>query len=161
MTKKNCIIYILPVITIDNIINMKSDKIINKIINQIDTHAEIMKNLLFELDESLEKEENKLKEDVAKKIASSFNLDIDQVLKKVIKRKKKSVELEDQIEDMENESLNIESDIIPVYKKIMHEDKEYYYHDKQDGIVFEMNEDTLKTVIVGYIDYNTKTIKFM
>jgi len=61
---------------------MKSGTIINKIISQIDSHAEAMKALIGELEESLEKENCKLKEDLAKKIATNFNLDIEQVLKK-------------------------------------------------------------------------------
>ena len=68
---------------------MKSGTIINKIISQIDSHSESMKQLLEELGESLDKENLKLKEDTCKKIAQSFDLDVDQVLKKIIKKKKK------------------------------------------------------------------------
>jgi hypothetical protein len=140
---------------------MKSGTIINKIITQIDAHAEIMKNLLSELDDSLEKENNKLKEDIAKKIATSFDLDFEQVLKKVIKRKKKNSDLFEQIEDINSDSIELENekDYIPVYKKIIFEDKEYYYDDKPNGYVFKTNEGEIN--IVGYIDFETKTINFM
>ena len=52
------------------------------------------------------------------------------------------------------------NDFIPIYKKISHEGKDYYYDDKPDGIVFETNEATSLTKIVGYIDLETKDIKF-
>lgn len=139
---------------------MKSGTIINKIIGQIDSHAEAMKGLLGELEESLNRENLKMKEDLAKKIAQSFNLDVDQVLKKVIKRKKKDLNeatnLLEQIELDEDES----KDFIPIYKKITYEGKDYFYDDKPDGIVFETNTETSETKIVGYIDLETKTIKF-
>ncbi len=143
---------------------MKSGTIINKIIAQIDSHAEAMKGLLGELEESLEKENGKLKEDLAKKIATSFSLDVDQVLKKIIKRKKKGVESSSGVaEDLDLIDIEAEDnkDFIPVYKKITHEDKEYYYDDKPDGVVFTTNQETQETKIVGYFDTNTKSIKFM
>jgi hypothetical protein len=143
---------------------MKSGTIINKIISQIDSHAEAMKALLGELEDSLEKENLKLKEDIAKKIASSFSLDLDQVLKKIIKRKKKGCGANGGItEDLE--MIDIEGDdikdFIPVYKKIMHEDKEYFYDDKPDGVVFLTDQETQEAKIVGYFDTSTKSIKFM
>ncbi len=142
---------------------MKSGTIINKIISQIDSHAEAMKGLLGELEESLEKENCKLKEDLAKKIATSFNLDLEQVLKKIIKRKKKGLGTNSSGEDLETIDIEAEDskDFIPVYKKITHEEKEYYYDDKPDGVVFTTNQETQETKIVGYFDTNTKSIKFM
>ena len=138
---------------------MKSGTIINKIIGQIDSHAEAMKALLGELEESLQRENIKMKEDLAKKIAQSFNLDVEQVLKKVMKKKKK--DMNDSIQpnqiDIEQDDPN---DFIPIYKKITHEGKDYFYDDKPDGIVFETNEETSLTKIVGYINLETKTIKF-
>ena len=139
---------------------MKSETIIKKIITQIDANAEAMKNLLIELEESLEKENLKLKEEVSKKISISFNLDLDQVLKKIIKKKKNVLETEiidnlEEIEDMEDTK-----DFIPIYKKIIYNDKEYFYDDKPNGVVFEANENNLSK-IVGYIDISTKNIKFM
>ena len=141
---------------------MKSGTIINKIISQIDSYGEAMKILLAELEESLDKENLKLKEDLSKKIALSFNLDVDQVLKKIIKKKKKDsnnliqTEVPETIDDLDDEN-----DFIPVYKKIIHEEKEYFYDDKPDGVVFETDQLTSKTKIVGYIDYSSKTINFM
>jgi hypothetical protein len=139
---------------------MKSETIIKKIINQIDANAEIMKSLLEELDDSLDKENFKLKEDIAKKISSTFNLDLNQVLKKIIKKKKNmtNLELTEQIEQIED--LEEKKDFIPIYKKILHNDKEYFYDDKPDGVVLEISENNL-TKIVGYIDIVTKNIKFM
>ena len=139
---------------------MKSETIIKKIITQIDANAEAMKNLLIELEESLEKENLKLKEEVGKKISTSFNLDVDQVLKKIIKKKKNVLETEiidnfEEIEDMEDTK-----DFIPIYKKIIYNDKEYFYDDKPNGVVFEANENN-SSKIVGYIDIGTKNIKFM
>jgi len=98
---------------------MKSGTIINKIIAQIDSHAQTMKELLVELEESLDKENIKLKEDLAKKIASSFNLDLDQVLKKIVKRKKKSAGTNSLAEDLDMIDIDGEDvkDFIPVYKK--------------------------------------------
>jgi hypothetical protein len=111
---------------------MKSGTIINKIIAQIDLHAEAMKGLLGELEESLQKENTKMKEDLAKKIAQSFNLDVDQVLKKVMKKKKKDIGGLTQNDG--NEQIDIDADddkeLIPIYKKINHEGKDYYYDDK-------------------------------
>jgi hypothetical protein len=138
---------------------MKSGTIINKIIGQIDSHAEAMKALLGELEESLQKENIKMKEDLAKKIAQSFNLDLDQVLKKVIKKKKKDMDLTNQLEQINLDEEN-SNDFIPIYKKITHEGKDYFYDDKPDGIVFETDENTSVTKIVGYIDLDTKSIKF-
>jgi len=142
---------------------MKSGTIINKIIAQIDSHAETMKELLVELEESLDKENIKLKEDLAKKIASSFNLDLDQVLKKIVKRKKKSAGTNSLAEDLDMIDIDGEDvkDFIPVYKKITHEEKEYFYDDKPDGVVFSIDQETNETKIVGYFDTNTKSIKFM
>ena len=138
---------------------------INKIISQIDAHAEAMKALLEELDESLDRENLKLKEDVCKKIAQSFDLDVEQVLKKILKKKKKdsttltteALETIDQLLD----DIDDGKDFIPVYKKLVYDDKEYYYDDKPDGVVFETNIDSTETKIVGYIDPSTKIIKFM
>jgi hypothetical protein len=142
---------------------MKSGTIINKIISQIDSHAEAMKALLEELEESLEKENGKLKEDLANKIALSFNLDVDQVLKKIIKRKKKSIEANSVAEDLDMIDIDCDDtkDFIPVYKKIIHEDKEYFYDDKPDGVVFSTEQETQETKIVGYFDTSTKSIKFI
>jgi hypothetical protein len=143
---------------------MKSGTIINKIITQIDSHAEAMKVLLGELEDSLEKENLKLKEDLAKKIASSFNLDIEQVLKKIIKRKKKGTGNGDtSVEDLEMIDIECDDpkDFIPVYKKIIHEGKEYFYDDKPEGVVFSTDQETQQAKIVGYFDTSTKTIKFM
>ncbi len=141
---------------------MKSGTIINKIIAQIDSHAEAMKGLLGELEESLDKENLKLKEDIAKKIATSFSLDVDLVLKKIIKRKKKGL-TNTQGDDLEMIDIDAEDnkDFIPVYKKITHEDKEYFYDDKPDGVVFSTDQETQETKIVGYFDTKTKSIKFM
>jgi hypothetical protein len=142
---------------------MKSGTIINKIISQIDSHAEAMKALLEELDESLEKENSKLKEDLAKKIATSFNLDVEQVLKKIIKKKKKGIINGGTGEDLEMIDIDGEDnkDFIPVYKKIIHEDKEYFYDDKPDGVVFSVDQQSQETKIVGYFNTSTKSIKFM
>ena len=141
---------------------MKSETIIKKIITQIDANAEAMKNLLIELEESLDKENLKLKEDIGKKIATAFNLDTSQVLKKIIRKKKNGSDVEtvdnhnlDAIEDMEDTK-----DYIPIYKKIIYEDKEYFYDDKPNGVVFEADEKNVSK-IVGYIDINTKSINFM
>lgn len=141
---------------------MKSGTIINKIISQIDSHAEAMKGLLGELEESLDKENVKLKEDLAKKIAAGFNLDLDQVLKKIIKRKKKGI-VSSSGEELDMIDIDAEDtkDFIPVYKKITHGDKEYYYDDKPDGVVFSTDQETQETKIVGYFDTSTKSIKFM
>jgi hypothetical protein len=139
---------------------MKTSTIINKIITQIETHAEIMKNLLSELDESCEKENIKIKHSVAKKIATSFDLDIEQVLKKVIKRKKKNSDF-DSSDVTTSESIDFDKDFVPIYKKIIYDDEEFYYDDKPDGFVFRTNAETLETKIVGYIEYDTKSIKFM
>ena len=142
---------------------MKSETIIKKIINQIDANAEIMKGLLEELDDSLNKENIKLKEDIAKKISLSFNLDLNQVLKKIIKKKKNNndTELTEQLANLEQiENLEETKDFIPIYKKILYNDKEYFYDDKPDGVVFESNENNLSK-IVGYIDNVTKNINFM
>jgi len=118
-----------------------------------------MKELLGELEESLQKENVKMKEEISKKIALSFNLDLDQVLKKIMKKKKKDLETStttDQIDiDMDDPK-----DFIPIYRKISYEGKEYFYDDKPDGIVFETDNDTSVTKIVGYIDLETKNIKF-
>lgn len=139
---------------------MKSETIIKKIITQIDANADAMKNLLIELEESLDKENIKLKEEVGKKISTSFNLDLAQVLKKIIRKKKNLLDTEitdnlEVIEDMEDTK-----DYIPIYKKIIYNDKEYFYDDKPNGVVFEANEDN-SSKIVGYIDINTKNINFM
>ncbi len=141
---------------------MKSETIIKKIITQIDANAEAMKNLLIELEESLDKENLKLKEDIGKKIATSFNLDTSQVLKKIIRKKKNGSEVEtvdnnnlEAIEDMEDTK-----DYIPIYKKIIFQDKEYFYDDKPNGVVFEADERNVSK-IVGYIDISTKSINFM
>jgi hypothetical protein len=141
---------------------MKSETIIKKIITQIDANAEAMKNLLIELEESLDKENLKLKEDIGKKIATAFNLDTSQVLKKIIRKKKNGSDVEtvdnnnlEAIEDMEDTK-----DFIPIYKKIIYEDKEYFYDDKPNGVVFEADEKNVSK-IVGYIDISTKSINFM
>ena len=139
---------------------MKSETIIKKIITQIDANAEAMKNLLIELEESLDKENLKLKEDIGKKIATSFNLDTSQVLKKIIRKKKNISDVEtlenlEAIEDMEDTK-----DYIPIYKKIIFQDKEYFYDDKPNGVVFEADERNVSK-IVGYIDISTKSINFM
>jgi hypothetical protein len=141
---------------------MKSETIIKKIITQIDANAEAMKNLLIELEESLDKENLKLKEDIGKKIATAFNLDTSQVLKKIIRKKKNGLDVEvvdnnnlDAIEDMEDTK-----DYIPIYKKIIFQDKEYFYDDKPNGVVFEADERNVSK-IVGYIDISTKSINFM
>jgi len=138
---------------------MKSGTIINKIIGQIDSHAEAMKELLGELEESLQKENIKMKEELAKKIAQSFNLDLEQVLKKIMKKKKKDLGGSTQTDQIDMD-MDDNNDFIPIYKKISHEGKQYFYDDKPDGIVFETNEDTSLTKIVGYIDLETKNIKF-
>jgi len=138
---------------------MKSETIIKKIINQIDLHAESMKSLLIELDESLEKEHVKLKEEISKKIATSFNLDSEQVLKKILKKKKNnSLEFNTNIEIIDD--LEDNKDFIPIYKQIIFNNKEYYYDDKPNGVVIENLEDN-SNKIVGYIDNVTKNIKFM
>lgn len=141
---------------------MKSETIIKKIITQIDANAEAMKNLLIELEESLDKENLKLKEDIGKKIATAFDLDTSQVLKKIIRKKKNGSDIEavdnnnlDAIEDIEDTK-----DFIPIYKKIIFQDKEYFYDDKPDGVVFEADERNVSK-IVGYIDISTKSINFM
>ena len=141
---------------------MKSETIIKKIITQIDANAEAMKNLLIELEESLDKENLKLKEDIGKKIATAFDLDTNQVLKKIIRKKKNGSDIEavdnhnlEAIEDMEDTK-----DFIPIYKKIIFQDKEYFYDDKPDGVVFEADERNVSK-IVGYIDISTKSINFM
>ncbi len=142
---------------------MKSGTILNKIITQIDSHAEAMKALLIELEESLDRENVKLKEELAKKIAQSFNLDVEQVLKKVLKKKKKdsiTLTLNEDLETIDIDADDIK-DFIPIYKKIVYAEKEYYYDDKPDGVVFETNPETTETKIVGYIDPSTKIIKFM
>ena len=138
---------------------MKSETIIKKIITQIDANAEAMKNLLIELEESLDKENLKLKEDIGKKIATAFDLDTNQVLKKIIRKKKNGSDVEtvdnnnlEAIEDMEDTK-----DFIPIYKKIIYEDKEYFYDDKPNGVVFEADEKNVSK-IVGYIDISTKSI---
>lgn len=150
--------YILYII----VYKMKSETIIKKIITQIDANAEVMKNLLIELEESLDKENLKLKEDIGKKIATAFDLDASQVLKKIIRKKKNGLEVEtldnnnlEAIEDIEDTK-----DYIPIYKKIIFEDKEYLYDDKPDGVVFEIGENS-SSKIVGYIDISTKSINFM
>jgi hypothetical protein len=142
---------------------MKSETIIKKIITQIDANAEAMKNLLIELEESLDKENLKLKEDIGKKIATAFNLDTSQVLKKIIRKKKNGSDAEtvdnnnnlEAIEDIEDTK-----DFIPIYKKIIFQDKEYFYDDKPNGVVFEADEKNVSK-IVGYIDISTKSINFM
>jgi len=139
---------------------MKSETIIKKIINQIDSNAEMRKNLLLELEESLEKENIKLKEDISKKISTSFDLELNQVLKKIIKKKKNTSGVEinnilETIDDMEDIK-----DFVPIYKKIICNNKEYYYDDKPNGVVIETLEDN-SNKIVGYIDNISKNIKFM
>ena len=139
---------------------MKSETILKKIVTQIDANAEAMKNLLIELEESLEKENLKLKEDIGKKIATAFDLDTNQVLKKIIRKKKNISDVEtlenlEAIEDMEDTK-----DYIPIYKKIIFQDKEYFYDDKPNGVVFEADERNVSK-IVGYIDISTKSINFM
>jgi molybdopterin synthase catalytic subunit len=138
---------------------MKSETIIKKIINQIDSNAEMMKNLLLELEESLEKENIKLKEDISKKISVSFDLELNQVLKKIIKKKKTSdVDASNILETIED--IEEMKDFVPIYKKIIYNDKEYYYDDKPNGVVIETLEDS-SNKIVGYIDNISKNIKFM
>ena len=140
---------------------MKPGTIIHKIISLIDSHAELMKNLLEELEESLDKENMKIKEEVGKKIANSFNLDIDQVLKKIIKKKKNIIiDQENEFSSQENDENPLEDkDFIPIYKKIIFEEKEYFYDEGiKDGIVLEKNGD--QTKIVGYMGENN-IIKFI
>lgn len=145
---------------------MKSGTIINKIIGQIDSHSEAMKALLEELEEALDRENTKLKEDLAKKIAQSFNLDVEHVLKKVLKKKKKdsnsltATEALDTIDQLVEDEEN-QKDFIPIYKKIIYEDKEYFYDDKPDGVVLQTNIESGETKIVGFIDPNTLVINFM
>lgn len=142
---------------------MKSGTILRKILDQIDSNAEIMKQLFLELEEAHEKESIKSKDDIAKKIASSFNLELEQVLKKITK-KNKSKNLTDSDNNIDNEliqNLEQDNDLMPIYKKIIYDDKEYFYDDKPNGYVIEKINDTTK--IVGYIDkYDsiTPTIKF-
>ena len=134
---------------------MKSETVIRKIIAQIETYSTNMTKLLEELDESVKKENIKLKEDVAKKIATSFDLDLEQVLQKVIKKKilKQNRSLYENI--IEN---NEDKNYIPIYTKIIFENNEYFYEDKPDGIVIQ--RDGTHTKIVGYIT-EQKTIKFI
>jgi hypothetical protein len=131
---------------------MKTTTIINKIINQINSNAEILKSLLLDLELSLSKEDNKIKETTCKKIANLYDLPFEEVLKKIIKKKKNKENL-DLIEDNEDNCISI-----PIYKKIIHNEKEYYYDDKLNGIVFEKHEH--ETKIVGYMN-NKKTIEFI
>ena len=131
---------------------MKSGTILRKILEQIDAHSESIKQLLIELEEAHEKENIKCKDEIAKKIASSFNLELEQVLKKITKKNKNknSTDSENALDNELIQNLENETDLIPIYKKIIYEEKEYYYNDKPNGYVIEKNNETTK--IVGYID---------
>ena len=142
---------------------MKSGTILQKLLAQIDANAEATKQLLLELEEAHEKENIKCKDEIAKKVASSFNLELEQVLKKITK-KNKNKNLTDSDNIIDNELIqNLEHDnnLMPIYKKIIYDDKEYFYDNKLNGYVIEKINDTTK--IVGYIDnYDSinPTIKF-
>ena len=144
---------------------MKSGTILRKIFDQIDAHSDALKQLLLELEEAHEKENIKSKEEIAKKISGTFNLELEQVLKKIIKKNKNKNSVENDINEILTSELiqNLEEDnIIPIYKKIIYEDKEYYYDDKPNGYVLEKNGDNTK--IVGYIETQhliNPTIKFI
>ena len=131
---------------------MKSGTILLKIFERIDAHSDAIKQLLLELEEAHEKENIKCKDEIAKKIASSFNLELEQVLKKITKKNKNknSTDSENALDNELIQNLENETDLIPIYKKIIYEEKEYYYNDKPNGYVIEKNNETTK--IVGYID---------
>jgi 23S rRNA-/tRNA-specific pseudouridylate synthase len=60
--------------------------------------------------------------------------------------------------EIENdESPDMITNNIPIYKKIIYEDEEYYYDDKPNGIVLKKTDTSSK--IVGYI--NNNIINFM
>jgi hypothetical protein len=77
--------------------------------------------------------------------------------------KKKKKDLENSTPNDQNDidiDIDDSNDYIPIYRKILFEGKEYFYDDKPDGIVFETSSETSVTKIVGYIDLETKNIKF-
>lgn len=143
---------------------MKSGTILRKIFDQIDAHSDALKQLLLELEEAHEKENIKSKEEIAKKISGTFNLELEQVLKKIIKKNKNKNSVENDSDEVLNSELiqNLEDNVIPIYKKIIYDEKEYYYDDKPNGYVLEKNGDNTK--IVGYIEtqhLTNPTIKFI
>jgi 23S rRNA-/tRNA-specific pseudouridylate synthase len=135
---------------------MKSNTLLKKILKQIRENNEQLCALMEEYQNAVQKESLKIKDELITKIATSYSLDID-ILKKKFLKKKKIVEEYDNSEIENDESPDMITNNIPIYKKIIYEDEEYYYDDKPNGIVLKKTDTSSK--IVGYI--NNNIINFM
>jgi 23S rRNA-/tRNA-specific pseudouridylate synthase len=135
---------------------MKSNTLLKKILKQIRENNEQLCTLMEEYQNAVQKESLKIKDELITKIATSYSLDID-ILKKKFLKKKKIVEEYDNSEIENDESPDMITNNIPIYKKIIYEDEEYYYDDKPNGIVLKKTDTSSK--IVGYI--NNNIINFM
>ena len=75
-------------------------------------------------------------------------------------QKRKNLELFNSLAKPNSLFMSEMQNYIPIYKKIIFQDKEYFYDDKPNGVVFEADEKNVSK-IVGYIDISTKSINFM
>jgi hypothetical protein len=161
---------------------MKSENILKKIINNFKKNNNEMTKLLYDLKASVEKERIKNTEDVIKKISLLHNLDEEQLLKRFLKKNKKVSSLdsetflssyiennEDDLDNEDNEKEEEEDDyddsefnkkeqITQIYKKMCIDGNEFFYDEKNNGIVYQRENDTFKTV--GVYNLEEKKIIF-
>lgn len=108
-----------------------------------------MQILNEELIKAIENTIKKERSSLISKFAKSYNLAPEAIEKKILPKSKRQCDAQ-KLEEMrimhENQAI--------MYKPIIYEGKEYFYHDKPGGIVIKHNGD-LPATIVGHMSGNT------
>ena len=132
---------------------MKISTILSRIKAQNESHEQIMIGLMAELDKAYEAAIAKERLSLIKKLAKQYNINAEEIEKKILPKKKRQQAAENirKLEEMNRQQL-------PIYKRIVKNDNEYFYEDKHLGIVIR----DLNTIpkIIGYYDMKTKDIVF-
>lgn len=132
---------------------MKISTILSRIKAQNESHEQIMIGLMAELDKAYEAAIAKERLSLIKKLAKQYNINAEEIEKKILPKKKRQQAAENirKLEELNRQQL-------PIYKRIIKNDNEYFYEDKHLGIVIR----DLNTIpkIIGYYDMKTKDIVF-
>jgi hypothetical protein len=123
---------------------MKPDKLIAKIQTQLVNHTNIINKLLIDLEVSYEDEREKERQALITKIATHFNLDTDDIIKKLPKKRKTK-------QAVQSEAETILAEQAPIFKKVEIGKKVYYCETHEKGIVLHKNKKSSIMEIVGYM----------
>jgi hypothetical protein len=132
---------------------MKISTSLSRIKAQMDAHSQLMIDSMNELEKSYDVAVAKERLSLIKKFSKQYGIPIEDIEKKILPKKKRQQIAENikKLEEMNRKQL-------PIFKKIIKDEQEYFYEDKHWGIVIQDLETVPK--IVGYYDEKDEDIIF-